>query len=345
MNYSDFVEQAIKFLDQLFSNLAQHRISLKDSWDVDHICYRASTEQEYLFFKDRFLSFSDLLIESPVNGRLISTFKLHTPIAYKSYLIDLVELPAPKAGKTTKSGFEHIEVVCDEHLQDLAHKFDPQIVNTSGMKKDFNKELELNFGSENLKFHQLSLESVINLENNHTVFDAIKESNVLTKMQLFNPLVCGTFPLGINNDNSDVDICLTYSNENHFTTELLKNFSHCEDFKLQDTTVASGRALIATFKVKQIQFELFGQSLMSEKQNSYQHFQAEEKILKYSNYIPNVDKGIFKEKLLAARALGFKTEPAFAKVLNLKTDAFEEVLQLNKVSIANLNQLLHRNFR
>ncbi len=57
MNYSDFVEQAIKFLDQLFSNLAQHRISLKDSWDVDHICYRASTEQEYLFLKIGFYLF------------------------------------------------------------------------------------------------------------------------------------------------------------------------------------------------------------------------------------------------------------------------------------------------
>jgi predicted metalloenzyme YecM len=164
MDFQQINSDALQFLDKIFLHIHKNNIEIKPHWDIDHLCYRVSTEKEYLEYKEWFLSFSDILIESLVGGRLISTFKLHKPIKYKIWLIDLIELPAPKMNKPTKLGFEHIEIVCDEPLELLQKKYAHLNLDTGGMKKNINAELEIIFGEENLKFHNQSLEEVIKIE-------------------------------------------------------------------------------------------------------------------------------------------------------------------------------------
>jgi predicted metalloenzyme YecM len=312
--------------------MESHKIYFKNSWDIDHLCYRCASDDEYDQLKPYFLRFSDLLIESPVNGRMISTFKLHSPIHFKDWIIDLIELPAPKKGKPTKSGFEHIEVVCDEKLQDFALKFNPDLVNTKGLSKDYNQELELVFGDENIKFHNYSLESVIRLEKNSQVFSSIKNSGVLEKLRAFNPLVVGTFPLGLSVNNSDVDICVDFQNENDFISSVNSSLASFANFELAPTKINSGTAVIVKFSFENIHFEIIGQHMASCKQIAFQHFQIEEKILKY---------GQCHGEILNLRAQqGFKTEPAFAKHLCLVGDPYHELLELNKKSIAQLKTVI-----
>lgn len=331
--YSDiFNKKAIEFLKDLFKKMESQKIYFKNSWDIDHLCYRCASDDEYEQLKPYFLRFSDLLIESPVNGRMISTFKLHNPIHFKDWIIDLIELPAPKKGKSTKSGFEHIEVVCDENLRDFALKFNPQIVNTKGLSKDYNQELELILGDENIKFHNYSLESVIRLEKNHQVFSSLKNSGVLEKLRPFNPLVVGTFPLGLSVDNSDMDICAEFQNENDFVSTVNNSFSGFSNFHLEHTTIKSGTAILIKFSFENINYEIIGQHVSSCKQIAFQHFQIEEKILKY---------GQCQTEILKLRTeKGLKTEPAFAQHLCLVGDGFTELLELNKKSIAQLKTIL-----
>lgn len=335
MNFENFHRNALVFLDKLFINLESKKIHLNSSWDIDHLCFRSSSHSEYENLKGAFLKFANLLIESPVNGRPIATFKLQQPIYFKDWSIDLVELPAPKMGKPTNTGFEHIEVVCDENLVTLIHRFPPQWVHTAGLTKSFNPELELILGDENLKFHNLSLESVINIEKNRRVFSALTETALLLKLKNHNPLVVGTFPLGIETDTSDIDICLTYDNESDLLNLLTKEFSHFDDFNISECCLFSGKALQTNFKHAEtsLKFELIAQNTPSEKQVAYQHFQIEEKILKYSGRA-------FRELLIAERANGLKTEPAFAKVLSLSGDPYAELLKLNKLSLVELRKFL-----
>ena len=164
MNRAQFESDAFKFLNLIFGHIQNQNVEIKPHWFIDHLCYRAHTDDEYQSLCTKFLEFSDLLIETQVSGRMISTFKLHKPIVFNQFEIHLVELPAPKKNKFTETGFEHIEIVCDVVLLDLAKKYSHLSLDLGGLKKEINPELEIVFGRENLKFHNLSLEDVIQQE-------------------------------------------------------------------------------------------------------------------------------------------------------------------------------------
>ena len=228
---SDFKIKAYKFLDSVFAQIHQHCIPVKTHWMIDHLCYRVATEAEYDKTKQQFLNLGDLLIESEVNGRLISTFKFFEPIQYRDWQIPLLELPAPKKGKPTKTDFEHIEIVCDIPFSEIKTQLKNCDVDISGLAKQFNQEFEVKLQDGAVKFHHLSLESVIRLEKNMQVYKALIESKVLTILKEYNPVVAGTFPLGVAVDNSDLDILCEYYDLKSLE-ELIKNhFGHFSGFK------------------------------------------------------------------------------------------------------------------
>ena len=145
--------------------LGFNRVDLEESWDFDHICYRVETEESYHKVKSNFLEFSNLLGESLVGGRLIATFKLTQPLIFRGREIFLVELPMPKSGSHYQEGFQHIEVVCALPFEELQKKYSHLKQNIAGLKKEFNKELEIKLGDYySLKFHHQSLEDVIKWE-------------------------------------------------------------------------------------------------------------------------------------------------------------------------------------
>ena len=274
--------------------------------------------------RELFQGIGKLLIESPVNGRLISTFKLSEPIQYRDWLIDLVELPAPKKGKVTKQGFEHIEVVCDIPFKEIMDRFQGKIFSTSGLTKVFNQELEIELKNGAVKFHHLSLESVINVEANQKVYQALMNSKVLEILKPFDPLVVGTFPLKLETSGSDVDI-LVHMHGSETLQMLLNDFS---DVSFDSST--------ANFTFQGVAFEIFTQSVDSVKQVASRHFQVEERLLKLGG--PE-----FHQKLMALREQGLKTEPAFAEALKLPGDPFQAMLKIATHSEHQLKNLIHAN--
>lgn len=156
-------KEAIVFLDKLFALLNEHSIDLQD-WQIDHLCYRTSDLENYEASKKKFSELGELLIEGDVNGRPIATYKLHKPVQYKQYSIPLVEVPAPKTGKETPEGWEHIEVVIDISFDDLMKKYPNLDWSTKALSKEINPELVYKFDDCSIKFHHQSLEKVIEWE-------------------------------------------------------------------------------------------------------------------------------------------------------------------------------------
>lgn len=157
------IENAQYFLDKVFKEIQSAQIDLKN-WEIDHICYRTTSEENYLESKKYFAQLGELLIESEVGGRQIATYKLKKPIKYKNFSIPLVEVPAPKKGKLTPEGFEHIEVVIDCSFDEILAKYSHCNFDKKGMQKDLNPELEIEFKDCAIKFHHQSLEEVIKIE-------------------------------------------------------------------------------------------------------------------------------------------------------------------------------------
>jgi len=159
-------QQAQEFLSKLFNLIKENSVQIHD-WKIDHICYRTSSESHYQEMKKTFETYGELLIESDVNGRMISTYKLFKPILFQHYSIPLVEVPAPKMGKTTIAGFEHAEFVANISFEEIEKQNTHLSFDKKGTLKTINPELAVSLGDLAIKFHHQSLEQVIEIEKNH----------------------------------------------------------------------------------------------------------------------------------------------------------------------------------
>jgi predicted metalloenzyme YecM len=334
MTEADFHLQARIFLETLFEEIETNKILIEAHWDVDHLCYRADTLENYHLLKNQFNSFGNLLIASDVNGREISTYELFTPVIFRNWKISVVELPAPKLGKDTPMGFEHIEAVCDVPFSELIEKYGHLTLDTRGLGKDFNKELEICLGKNNFKFHHLSLRSVINVEKNVRVWNAILASKVLKNFSEHNPLIAGTFPLEIDVENSDVDVLLFANNLEEVEAKLKKVYGECLNFTYSISMVDGLDTLICNFTFQDVPFEIFAQARQPVRQNAYLHFLIEERLL-------NLGGAAFKKEIKRARLTGIKTEPAFAKILNIQDDPYKGLLELQKKDSAFIKGVMN----
>ncbi|WPU66863.1 VOC family protein [Peredibacter starrii] len=318
MNKEQFYQSGYEFLEKLFTEFSEEEIQFEKHWSIDHLCFRTGSDESYEHFKSLFVDFGRLLIESPVNGRLISTFKLFEPFRYKHWFIDLVELPAPKKGKVTKEGFEHIEVVIDVPFADIINRYQGKTFAGGGLSKLFNRELEMELKSGAVKFHHLSLESVVNLEANTKVFHALMNSQVLEKLKFYEPLVTGTFPLNLHRTDSDLDILIP---------------AKVEEVKalFPGATVSEN---VLSFTFEGVPFEIYCDSIPAVKQKASIHFQVEEKLLKLGGEL-------FYQDLKELRSQGLKTEPAFAQRLHLKDDPYEALLNLRHYTEEELEKLIY----
>jgi hypothetical protein len=203
-----------------------------------------------------------------------------------------------------------------------------------GLAKSMNQELEIELENCAIKFHHLSLKSVINLESQSKIHQAIHQSKVLELLKTYRPLVAGTFPLDLQTEDSDLDILLTCQNLTELPNLFKTHFGQMEQFECQQMMVDGQPTVVASFRFQGIPFELFAQNQESVRQRGYLHFQIEERLMKLGGL------GL-KTKLQEARIKGLKTEPAFAQVLGLPGDPYAALLRLQTRSENDLRLLFH----
>lgn len=329
----DIQYQAINFLDLVFRNLEDQKIDIKN-WEIDHLCYRTSSWENYLQKKIDFAELGLCLIESEVNGRPITTYKLHHPIIYKKWIIDLVEVPAPKLNKITKEGFEHIEVVIDESFDTLMQKNPDILFNTKGMNKELNPELEIEFENCALKFHHKSLEHIINIENHERIMKFLSDSKILSNLNRYQPCISGTLPLGIQHSQSDLDILFNANDLQEFEAKAKEHFCNMKNY-LSRTGLHNGeKSIVINFDYNNLPIELFCQHKSVYQQNANQHFLIEGRLIKIL--------GIkFKKKITELKQSGIKTEPAFGFLLGLD-EPYSDLIDLNKQSDLGLYELFYK---
>lgn len=142
-----------------------------DHLQLDHLCYRVETADQYEKLKAQLLDKNELLVESPINGRRIATFRMAEPFRFRSREIWLLELPEPKPGSPYSEGWEHVEFVTDRPLAAFAEWMvehlgvEDQAIDRSGLGKALNADLRLRLaGGLSVKFHELALDEVIRIE-------------------------------------------------------------------------------------------------------------------------------------------------------------------------------------
>ncbi|KAJ3269806.1 hypothetical protein HDV01_000903 [Terramyces sp. JEL0728] len=168
---NEILNRVPDFVDLIITRLNEFNISV-DGLFMDHVCYRVETEQEYLDIYVLLKQLGKVLVEDIVGGRPIATFKLDEPIQIPKYgrSVDVIELPMPKENSFYATGWEHAEFVTETPLGEFA-KLHNVNWDYSGLKKSFNADIRVDLSTEskrlNVKFHNLPLEKVIEIEQSN----------------------------------------------------------------------------------------------------------------------------------------------------------------------------------
>jgi len=158
-------------------------------------------------------------------------------------------------------------------------------------------------------------------KNAYSVLNKLKISKILRE---YNPTLVGTIPIEIDISESDLDIiCEVYELE-EFEELVIKSFNKYDNFHIERQTVKGLLTSIAYFGYSNFLIEIFGQPKSVIEQNGYRHMIVEKKLLEISGESA-------RKQIIKLKESGLKTEPAFAKYFNLKSNPFDELLKLSRL--------------
>lgn len=164
-------------------------------------------------------------------------------------------------------------------------------------------------------------------------YDILKKINIFNILKKYSPILVGTIPLGIDIGSSDLDIVCKVTNFIEFEELLNSKFGKHKNYSINLNEC--GNILVCNFYVDNIDIEIYGSEINSKDTNGYRHMMVEYRIL-------NIAEDGFKEDIINLKRNGSKTEPAFAKVLNLQGNPYEELLKLDKYCDKKLLDLINR---
>lgn len=151
------------------------------------------------------------------------------------------------------------------------------------------------------------------------VYQILIQNKIMENLSAYTPIVVGTIPIHIDIETSDIDIICYVRDKNQFIEVLVSCFGNMKGFKVTKNTAFD--SIKANFYLEDFEFEIFGQDLESFQQNAYQHMIIEHSIL--------MEKGEeFRQEIIKLKRQGLKTEPAFAKLLGLDGNPYQELLKL-----------------
>ncbi|WP_255724590.1 DUF4269 domain-containing protein [Shimazuella soli] len=148
---------------------------------------------------------------------------------------------------------------------------------------------------------------------------------IMDKLQKYHPILVGTIPIEIDIESSDIDILCEVYELGSFSDYLQKQFGEYPRFFVLEKERDARKYVVAKFRYDGFDFEIYGQDIPTIHQNGYRHMVIEHRILKLLG-------SAFRNNVIRYKKQGLKTEHAFAKLLNLKGDAYHEMLELEYLS-------------
>lgn len=151
------------------------------------------------------------------------------------------------------------------------------------------------------------------------IYFILEEHQIFQKLEEYNPILAGTFPININIENSDLDIILECDNLDSLKNLLINEFKNQPNFKINTINANEIESLVCNFDLEEFPIEIFAHNKPSQLQNAYLHMIKEYQIL--------LNEGEeFRQKIIQLKEKGIKTEPAFAQLLGLKGNPYQELL-------------------
>ncbi|MGR9049643.1 DUF4269 domain-containing protein [Halobacillus faecis] len=156
-------------------------------------------------------------------------------------------------------------------------------------------------------------------QKERNAYKTIKGLCIFEELSIYNPVLCGTIPIGLDLDHSDLDIVMDVKDLKTFEKKLVDLYGSKPGFAMKRTMIRSREVVKANFLSNNFELELFGQDQPTYCQNAYLHMIIEYELLK--------DRPYLKDKVIELRRQGYKTEPAFCELLGIAGDPYEGLVQ------------------
>jgi len=166
-------------------------------------------------------------------------------------------------------------------------------------------------------------------EKQRRAFEVMTKLGILNVLKEYDPILVGTIPISIDTDKSDLDIICHVKNFEEFTILVKDHFGTCKDFLITSDKTAP---TVINFIYDNFDFELYASSEPTSMQNGYRHMLIEDRLLTLLGQE-------FKEQVINLKKSGLKTEPAFAKLLDLEGNPYQALLDLEELSDEQLKNL------
>jgi hypothetical protein len=153
-------------------------------------------------------------------------------------------------------------------------------------------------------------------------YTVLTNCEIIEKIAHFTPFLAGTIPLNIYTETSDLDILCCFHDEAVFYNTVCAEFNHHNNFTISKIIIEGKNTVLANFLCDGFEIEIFGQNVPVRLQMGYLHMMAEQTILQQNGEE-------FRRKVIELKNAGYKTEPAFAKLLGLKGDPYKAILGVN----------------
>ena len=147
----------------------------------------------------------------------------------------------------------------------------------------------------------------------------LSDTNALSKLHAFDAILAGTLPLDLYLPDSDLDIICYAEDVTHFEKYITQAFGMYSGYECTIRNIRETPSVIGRFRHSDFLFEIFAQPVPVQNQYAYRHLRVEYFLLKqYGESL--------RRHVMQLKQAGLKTEPAFAKALNLAGDPYETLL-------------------
>jgi len=171
-------------------------------------------------------------------------------------------------------------------------------------------------------------------ERQREAFRALHSLGVFDILRDYTAVLVGTVPIGIDVEESDLDIVCEAQDLDAFARRVTSAFSRWEGFQIKRKRIKGVPSVVVGFVHAGFRVEIFGQPQPVREQHAYRHMVVEARLLAIGGEQA-------RREVQRLKRDGLKTEPAVAHYFNLDGDPYEVLLELSRVSEDDLRHQVH----
>jgi Domain of unknown function (DUF4269) len=169
----------------------------------------------------------------------------------------------------------------------------------------------------------LSIDYLINGNpRQQKAYHTLLRLHIMEDLREFNPTLCGTIPIGIDIEDSDLDIITEVQDFMYFEKMMRNLYGMQNNFNISHSIIRDIPSITINFNFEEFEIEIFGQVTPVQKQNAYIHMVIEHLIMEQ---FPSM-----RSEVIQLKKQGYKTEPAFCKVLGLDGDPYDSLIEYGR---------------